>query len=388
MIAELLLARCPEEKRLQDLAREYGISEPRFKLDEEKCVLCGLCCRVCEELVGVSAINFHNRGIERDVDTPYGELSEDCIGCGACAMVCPTNAISEQKNIFPVTSEDYRDIEKGFLKGGPDDDLGFYTELFAAETNIDGQDGGIVTALLAKGIDKGLLDAAVVVLNRETYGAKAAVVDDIEGILEAKGTKYMRVPVMPRLIDALKKGKKRIAVVGTPCQVRVIRKLQQRGYFNDEFADAEIFLLGLFCFESFDYRSLRTRGKELFDIDLDGADKIQIAKGKFIVSHGGKDHSCSVRELEHEVREGCRFCGDLVSRLADISIGSIGSPNGYSTVIVRSDRGKELLDGVQFTSVEMNRDEIVKLARLKRRNADKNLLEIKEGLRLKYSPQR
>ena len=124
MIAELLLARCPGEKRVQDLAREYGITEPRFKSDDEKCVLCGLCSRVCEELVGVSAINFQNRGIERDVGTPYGELSEDCIGCGACALVCPTNAISEQRNIFPVTSQDYREIEEGFLKGEPDDDLG------------------------------------------------------------------------------------------------------------------------------------------------------------------------------------------------------------------------------------------------------------------------
>jgi coenzyme F420-reducing hydrogenase beta subunit len=380
MIAELLLARCPGEKRLQDLAREYGISKPRFKLDEEKCVLCGLCCRVCEELVGVSAINFYNRGTERDVGTPYGELSEDCIGCGACALVCPTNAISEQRNIFPVTSKDHKEIEKGFLNGKLDDDLGLFSELFAAETNIEGQDGGIVTALLAKGIEMGLLDVAVVVQNREVYGAKAAVVDDIEGILEAKGTKYMRVPVMPRLIDALKKGKRRIAVVGTPCQVRVIRKLQQRGYFKDEFADAEIILLGLFCFESFDYRSLRTRSKELFGIDLDEADKIQIAKGKYMVAIGGKNYSCSVRELEHDVREGCRFCGDLVSRLADISIGSIGSPNGYSTVIVRSDRGKKLLDGVQFTRKEIDREEIVKLARLKRRNADKNFLKIGDGL--------
>jgi len=376
MIAELLLARCPGEKRLQDLAIEYGIFEPRFKLDEEKCTLCGLCCRVCEELVGVSAINFYNRGTERDVGTPYGELSEDCIGCGACALVCPTNAISEQRNIFPVTSKDYKEIEKKFLKGELDDDLGLFSELFAAETNIEGQDGGIVTALLAKGIEMGLLDAAVVVQNREIYGAKAAVVDDIEGILEAKGTKYMRVSVMPRLIDALKKGKRRIAVVGTPCQVRVIRKMQQRGYFKDEFADAEIILLGLFCFESFDYRSLRTRSKELFGIDLDEAIKIQIAKGKYIVAIGGKNYSCSVRELEHDVREGCRFCGDLVSRLADISIGSIGSPNGYSTVIVRSDRGKKLLDGVQFTRKEIDREEIVKLARLKRRNADKNFLKI------------
>jgi coenzyme F420-reducing hydrogenase beta subunit len=388
MIAELLLARCPGEKRVQDLAREYGITELRFKSDSEKCVLCGLCSRVCEELVGVSAINFQNRGTERGVGTPYGELSEDCIGCGACALVCPTNAVSERRNIFPVTPQDNRDIEDGFLKGEPDDDLGLFNELFAAETKIEGQDGGVVTALLARGIETGLLDAAVVVLNREIYGAKAALVDDIQGITAAKGTKYMRVPVMPRLIDALKKGKRRIAVVGTPCQIRVIRKLQHKGYFNNEFADAEIFLLGLFCFESFDYRDLRTHTKELLGIDLDEADKIQIAKGKYIVTHEGRDYSCSVRELENEVREGCRFCGDLVSRLADISIGSIGSPNGCSTVIVRSDRGKRLLEGVQFTRREMNRDEIIKLARLKRRNADKNFQKIIEGLAAQFDPKR
>lgn len=388
MIAELLIARCPGEKIVQDLARGYGISRPRFKSDEEKCVLCGLCSRVCDELVGVSAINFQNRGTERDVGTPYGELSEDCIGCGACALVCPTNAVSEQRGIFPVTSKDCKEMEEEFLKGGMDDDLGCYDELFAAKTNIVGQDGGVVTALLARGIERDLLDAAVVVMDREIYGAKAALVDDIQGIMEAKGTKYIRVSVMPRLIDALKKGKRKIAVVGTPCQIRVIRKLQQKGYFNDEFADAEIFLLGLFCFESFDYRDLRARAKELLGIDLAKADKIQIARGKYIVTIEGRDYSCSVRELVNEVRVGCGFCGDLVSKLADISIGSIGSPDGYSTVIVRSDRGKKLLDGVQFTRREANRDEIVKLARLKRRNADKNFQKIIEGLTAQFDSER
>jgi len=80
MILELLLARCPHEKRLQELAREYGIFKPRFMLEDKNCILCGLCYRVCEELVGVSAINAQNRGVLRDVDTPYGELSEVCIG--------------------------------------------------------------------------------------------------------------------------------------------------------------------------------------------------------------------------------------------------------------------------------------------------------------------
>ncbi|MDY6953951.1 MAG: 2Fe-2S iron-sulfur cluster-binding protein, partial [Thermodesulfobacteriota bacterium] len=56
MIVELLLARCPGVKVLQDLAREYGIEQPRFTQEADDCILCGLCTRMCEERMGVSAI--------------------------------------------------------------------------------------------------------------------------------------------------------------------------------------------------------------------------------------------------------------------------------------------------------------------------------------------
>ena len=94
----------------------------------------------------------------------------------------------------------------------------------------------------------------------------------------------------------------------------------------------------------------------------------------------GKEYSCPVRELKSQVRAGCQFCGDLVNRLADISIGSIGSAEGYSTVIVRSERGEKLLESVQFDRREINRDEIVKLAAIKKKNADKYFAEIVAGL--------
>lgn len=380
MIAELLLSRCPKEKQIQDLAREYGVIEPRFKLEEEKCILCGLCCRVCGEMVGVFAINFQNRGTERSVGAPYEELSEDCIACGACSLVCPTSAISAQKNIFPLTAEDIIRIEEEHLSGEKDADLGVYSELFAARTKIRGQDGGVVTSLLARCLDEGVIDAAVVVYQRENNGGRATAVDDIEGVIKAKGTKYVRVSALAPLIDALRGGKRRVAVVGTPCQIRVIRKLEQLDYFKDEFPDAEIFLVGLFCFESFDYRRLRAHAKELLGIDVDDADKIQIAKGRYIATLDGMEYSCSVRELENDIREGCRFCGDLVSRLADISIGSVGSAEGYSSVIVRSEKGKKLLDGLSFCREKAVREDIVKLARMKRRNADRNLERIRKGV--------
>jgi NADH dehydrogenase/NADH:ubiquinone oxidoreductase subunit G len=94
MVIELLLARCPNVKVIQDLAREYGIEKPRFKkLKDDDCILCGLCTRICQERMGVSAVGFIGRGISREVDTPFGKPSDACLACGACASVCPTGAI-------------------------------------------------------------------------------------------------------------------------------------------------------------------------------------------------------------------------------------------------------------------------------------------------------
>jgi coenzyme F420-reducing hydrogenase beta subunit len=380
MIMELLLARCPQEKRLQEMAGEYGIIKPRFLPQDKNCILCGLCYRVCEELVGVAAINAQNRGVTRDVDTPYGQLSEECIACGACALVCPTNSIFERKNIYPLTSIDIKEMEEEFLCGANDDDLGVNREMLAAKSSVEGQDGGMVTSILQRGIETGLLDGAIVAQKDERLGAKAALVDEAVSILQAKGTKYVRVSVIAPLLEALEKGKRRIAVVGTPCQMRTVRKLQRQGYFQERFSDAQIFLIGLFCFESFDYESLKSRVIKLFSIDLDRSEKMQIARGKFIIAAEGKEYSCRVRDLGDAVRAGCGFCGDLVSRLADISIGSIGSEDGYSTVIVRSEQGERLLNAVHFDRKGINREDIAKLAAIKKKNADGNFAGIVAGL--------
>jgi len=93
MVIELLLARCPDVPIIKDLAEEYSVGEPRFKLDNDDCILCGLCERVCREVVGVDAITFLGRGSDRKVGPPLEINPKTCIACGACVYICPTNCI-------------------------------------------------------------------------------------------------------------------------------------------------------------------------------------------------------------------------------------------------------------------------------------------------------
>ncbi|MBI4643165.1 MAG: (2Fe-2S)-binding protein [Deltaproteobacteria bacterium] len=111
IVLELLLARTPKAKLIQDLAAAHGVYESRFKTDdpEELCILCGLCVRTCREVVGVSAISMKGRTPDKQVATPFLEKSPACIGCGSCAFVCPTNVIpyTEKEGIRTIWGRDF-----------------------------------------------------------------------------------------------------------------------------------------------------------------------------------------------------------------------------------------------------------------------------------------
>ncbi len=93
-ILELLLAQAPESRELAEFAAKLGVESTPFEPQAgSKCILCGLCTRVCNELMGRGAINLFGRGVDREVRTAYEEPTDQCQACGACVFVCPTGAI-------------------------------------------------------------------------------------------------------------------------------------------------------------------------------------------------------------------------------------------------------------------------------------------------------
>ena len=94
-ILEMLLAACPASTEIRQLAREYGVTATEFKIEhpEEECLRCGLCVRVCEEIVGAQAICFGSRGVAKQITTPYMVPTASCVSCGCCVAVCPTGAM-------------------------------------------------------------------------------------------------------------------------------------------------------------------------------------------------------------------------------------------------------------------------------------------------------
>ena len=96
LVLELLLARAPASDVVRALAARYGVTQTPYPTDDpnEKCIVCGLCVRVCEEVLRIAAVGFSSRGVDRRVGAPFDEASDVCIGCGACVAVCPTGHVA------------------------------------------------------------------------------------------------------------------------------------------------------------------------------------------------------------------------------------------------------------------------------------------------------
>ncbi len=293
--------------------------------DEGICSGCGACIAVCPAdalyfEIGVNSLHPQSNN--------YCKSAVDDLPCGACYEVCPR--VDEQ----------------------PSGLLGDYLEITAGKAEFDipkKQSGGAVTALLANALDIGLLDAVVTVTeDLWTLKPHSMIITRNEALIAKAGSRYnWWVPLISSLKEAvIKKKYRNIAVVGVPCVVQAVRKmLETDNQLVGPYKKSIRFVLGLFCTESFDYDKLVV-GKLKSEYALEPMKVCRIdVKGKLeITCNDGTQYVIPLADLQDTVRLGCSVCTDFTALKADISAGSVGSPEGYTTIIVRTLVGQHLLD--------------------------------------------
>jgi coenzyme F420 hydrogenase subunit beta len=228
-------------------------------------------------------------------------------------------------------------------------------------------DGGVVTALLLYMLDNHLIDGAIVsrktsILSREPMIATtreeliAAAGSHFGGSshLEELGDHYTTYSPTLSAVKGLRSGSlNRVAMVGTPCQIRTVRKMQTLGILP---AHIVTFSIGLFCIENFAFdepgrRKLEARLQAEVGrpVRFEDIDKLNIKEDLIVSLSDGVDTERTMtvhlplEELEEMARPACLACTDFANDYADLSAGGLGSPAGYTTILVRTPAGSRIL---------------------------------------------
>ncbi|MBR4396838.1 MAG: coenzyme F420 hydrogenase subunit beta, partial [Methanobrevibacter sp.] len=227
--------------------------------------------------------------------------------------------------------------------------LGTYKEALSARSTDSkilevSQDGGIVSALLCFALDEGIIEGAVVAgTPDDDWRPIPTVVTSSDEVIAAAGTKYSMSPTLSALKEATRQyGLEKVGVVATPCQLQGLRKAQ--AYPFTRFVVNKIkLMIGIYCMENFPMASLDTFATSKLGFDsLTDATKMDIGKGKFWLTKDGEDSGLAIKETHGYEQAGCNICTDYVAEWADVSTGSVGSPDGWSTVLTRTDDGDNI----------------------------------------------
>jgi len=216
---------------------------------------------------------------------------------------------------------------------------------------VGAQDGG-VSAILLSTLAAGDIDGAVVAREDPDHSWKGVplLATTAASIRERGGSYYNQTMALASLdlaaagLDADAK----VAIVGTPCEIQGIRALQarqwRRGRSN---VDAVVLSIALLCTKSFDYRKLMLQAlRDDRGIDLAEVGKVDVIHGRLIVEDrvGANMVDEPIKDFHGAALMGCDECADFLGRAADISVGSVGSEAGYSSVLVRTEAGRRAFD--------------------------------------------
>ncbi len=302
-------------------------------IDADRCVQCGVC---------VAACPTDSIGIGED-DLP--ELVKMCTGCSLCWDFCPRGGL-QYESTWKITG------------GESVEGLGRVEESYTARVRqrIDGvQDGGFVSALLVSLLEAGEIDGALLARESATerWKGEAFLATTPEEVRVCAGSFYNQTLALGHVDfeDYDLPPNPRIAVVGTPCEIEGIKAMQARPWtWGSSQVEAITLTIALLCTKSFNYEKLMLQEiREKRNVDLDNVGRVDIIRGKMIVQdlEGMMIFEEPIRDFHGAALKGCDECADFMGHAADISVGSVGSADGYSSVLLRSEEGLAAFDSVR-----------------------------------------
>ncbi len=317
-------------KTFKDLIRE--VHEPGL------CGLCGGCVSFCSagELM---AIGFNEEGKPKLVD------EANCLECGICYLICPQIDILDQE------------IMDFFGYEAP---MGSFKKVVCARsTNPDirdvSTDGGVVSGILHCLLDRKMINGAVVTKKTSHFTRIPMIAITYEDILAAAGSKFSSIdglgelgrfstysPTMFAIKETQNMDLVKIAVVGTPCQIHTLRKMQNLSVVPSHVVK---FALGLFCTESFSFdASKREDVEKILNMKFADISKLNLKEDLILRSKEGKIKHIPLENMRDFIRSACLACTDFSNDYADISFGGLGSPEGWTTVMIRTDTGEMIFE--------------------------------------------
>jgi coenzyme F420 hydrogenase subunit beta len=297
----------------------------------DRCIECGTCVAVCpSDSIGIG-------------DDGLPALVKMCTGCSLCWDYCPRGGLRHEATWKLTSSAGNGQAVR---------------ERYSARARPDlagAQDGGVVSTVLIALLEAGELDGVLLARESATerWKGEAFLARTPAEVVECAGSFYNQTMALAHL-DLGKLDlppNPRIALVGTPCEVEGLKAMQARPWtWGSARADAIVLTIALLCTKSFNYEKLmvneiqRKRGIPLEDIG-----RVDVVRGKLIVQDHQRETLVSepIRDFHGAALKGCDECTDFLGGAADLSVGSVGSDDGWSSVLVRSQAGKAAIAHTQ-----------------------------------------
>jgi len=315
----------------------------------EEVVTTGLCtgCAACVIVCPHDVLGYRDdSGIYKPFQTEEGFGPSDCShgqkGCTSCTRACPRFR-NWETDIDEFLFGRVREVDEpsGVCK---DIVLARATDPVLQEV---GQDGGLVSAILLYALENDLIDAALASYlegDGSTWKAIPGVVRTKADIIATAGSRYTYSANTLAYADAVESGAERIALVGMSCQSSAVPMMKQRKV--GKVARRFVLNIGLLCSKTFDDAIFEELFEAKYGLKKSEMKKMNI-KGVFqIWMKNGDYHEVPLKECHAWTREGCNFCPDFAAEHADISTGGIGAFNDWTLTIVRTDIGREIMDGM------------------------------------------